>query len=104
MITGVRNPGSTTTAFKWLILIGLLWAQVAYASHQLTHEFDELGESCRICTGYDHFENAVSGAVCKAPIPVASSSLPTSFAILEVAERLNVYSARASPSAPDITN
>ena len=103
MIVGVRNPGSGTSAFKWLILLGLLWAQVAYASHQLTHDIDELGESCRVCTGYNHFENALSDTVYAAPIPVDSSALSAPLAILPVAQRLNVYSARASPLAPDST-
>ncbi len=103
MITGVRNPGLESSALKWLILFGLLWAQLAYASHQLTHDIDELGEPCRICTGYDRFESAANGAVCMAPIPPASSALPTPLANLEVAGRLDVYNARASPLAPDST-
>ena len=103
MIVGERNPGSDTSAFKWLILFGLLWAQVAYANHQLTHDIDELGESCRICASYNHFENALSGAVCTAPIPADTSAFLTPLATLPVAERLNVYSARASPLAPDST-
>ncbi len=103
MFISVRNPGSETSALKWLILIGMLWAQITYASHQLTHDTEEISEPCRICTGYDHFENALSGAPCKAPIPAPSDILATCFAILEVPELRNVYSARASPQFPGLS-
>ena len=101
MTIGVRNLRSEKSALKWLIVVGLLWSQFAYAGHQLTHGADEIGERCQICTGYDHFEDALSDAVCAATIPVAASVLPTRFAVLEAAERLRAYSARASPLSPD---
>ncbi len=103
MIVSARNIASEASALKWLILIGLLWAQVAYASHQLTHDVDELGETCRICTGYHHFENALSDAVCAAPMPAVSSALPALFAIPTAPERPYVYGARAPPPSPDST-
>lgn len=100
MISSVRNLRSGKSALKWLILIGLLWAQFAYSSHQLMHGTDELGEACQVCTGYEHFDNALNPAACEATIPAAASALPTSFEILEATDRLTFYSARASPQTP----
>ena len=96
----MRNLRSEKSALKWLILIGLLWTQSAYASHQLTHGADELGKSCQICAGYEYFEKALSNADCASTIPATASALSTSFAIREIADHLRVYSARASPQPP----
>ena len=103
MIVSARNLCSKNSVLKWLILIGLLWTQFAHASHQLTHGTDELGEPCQICTGFDHFENALSEPLRAGMNPVAASVLPTCFAILELADHLRGYSARASPLSPDIS-
>ena len=102
MIVSARNLCSKNSVLKWLILIGLLWTQFAHASHQLTHGADELGEPCQICIGFDHFENALNEPVGAGTMPVAASVSSTCFAILEVADHLRVYSARASPLSPDI--
>ena len=103
MIISARNLCSQNSLLKWLILIGLLWTQFAYASHQLTHGTDEPGEPCRICTTYDYSENALSERVCAGTIPVAASVLPTRFAILDATDHHRVYSARASPLPSDIS-
>ena len=103
MIVSARNLRSQNSLLKWLILIGLLWIPFAYASHQPTHGTDELGDPCQICAVYDHFEKALSEPVRAGTIPVAASVLPTCFAILEIADHLRVYSARASPLSPDVS-
>ena len=101
MISSVSNLRSEKSALKWLILIGFLWAQFAYAGHQLVHDADELGEPCQVCTGYEHFEDALSDAACEGMIPAAASPLPIWFVILEAADSLRFYSARASPQSPN---
>ena len=101
MISSTRNYRSEKSALKWLILIGLLSAQLAYADHQLKHGADELGEPCQVCTGYEHCENALSDAACETTIPASATALPTGFAVLEVTDRLRSYSARAPPPSPD---
>ena len=101
MITIVRSPGSERSALKWLILTGLLWTQFAYASHQLTHGTEELGEPCQICTSYDHSEKALSDTACPAKEPPIAFGLPTCLTILAIADHSRVYSARAPPPSPD---
>ena len=100
----VRKPDSERTALKWLILIGLLWAQFAYAGHQLAHDADDLGEPCQVCTGYGHFENALSDAVCAETVLATTTwAAPVRSVVPEVADRLRVYSARASPRSSDLS-
>ena len=101
VVLSVRNLCSETFALKWLILIGLLWAQIAFAGHQLTHDADDLGEPCQTCTSYEQFENGLSDAVCAGPLPAGTHALPTCITAREVADRLCVYSARAPPQSPD---
>jgi len=103
VIVSARNLRSKSSVLKWLIVIGLLCIPFVYASHQLTHGTDELGEPCQICAVYDHFENALSEPACAGTIPVAASVLPTCFAMLEIADHLRVYSARASPLSLDVS-
>lgn len=101
MFSSARNLRSETSALKWLILIGLLCAQTAYAGHQIAHGIDELAETCQVCTGYEHFETALSDEVYASPLPATPGALSTCFAILEAVDRQRFYSARASPQTPD---
>ena len=93
----VQNPRSGKSALKWLLLIGLLCAQFAYASHQLTHDAEELGESCQFCTGFEQFENALADDVSAGTVPVGTIALRPRFNTLETSGCPRVYSARASP-------
>jgi hypothetical protein len=90
-----------SSTFKWLILIGLLCAQIAYAGHQLSHDANDLGEQCQICTSYENFENGLSDAVCTGTMPVGTHALPTYINAREFADYQNAYGARAPPKSPD---
>ena len=93
----VHSLRSGKPALKWLILFGVLWAQFAHASHLSTHDTDEFGESCQICAGFEHFENALSDDASAGTIPATTSDRLARFANLDVPECLRAYSARASP-------
>ncbi len=93
----MRNRRSQKSALKWLILIGLVWAQIGYASHQLGHDIDELGEFCQICTGYDQFEKSLSDSLYTGPVPAGVNCLPIYFNGRKATDDLKVFSARASP-------
>ena len=97
----MRKDRLDHSVLKWLILVGLLWAQFAFAGHQLAHDADELGELCYICTSFDRFENALSDAGVADPIAAFANVLLPRFFNREVAGFLRVYSARASPQSPD---
>ena len=92
-----RQRTSEKSAFKWLIFIGLLIAQFAYASHLPAHDIDELGEACQVCTSFQNFEDAVSDTGVSPAMPAASIALPFHFSEVEVAEYSRVFSARAPP-------
>ena len=103
VIIGVRNHCTGKSVLKWLILIALLSAQVGYAGHQSEHDTDELGEPCQICASYEYFENGLNDAACAGSILATASTLADRLNVPEVADRLRVYSARASPLSPDIS-
>ena len=102
VIFSVRQNRSSHSALKCLILIGFLWAQHAYGSHQLMHQDDEAGVSCQVCANYDKFENSLSDGVCAGISSVDVNPLPPYFAVGEIAGHRSVYSARASPKDPNI--
>lgn len=97
MINSLHSLRSEKSALKCLILIGLLCAQFAYASHQMTHGTDEFGESCEICAGYEQFENALSNDLYAALIPAIGNALPPCPAVFASTNGSRFYSARASP-------
>lgn len=103
VMIGARNRCSGKSVLKWLILIALLSAQIVYAGHQLEHDTDELGEPCQICASHEHFENGLSDAACAGSILAAANALADRLKVPEVADRLRLYNARASPLSPDVS-
>lgn len=93
----LSNIRMQPSALKWLILFGLLWSQLAYASHPILHESGDSGEPCRVCAGLDRLESALDFAdTPRLPvIPVSRETAGT----VGPGSRLpaNAYSARASP-------
>ena len=97
----VRNPESEKSALKWLILIGLLCAQMAFASHQMAHDADDLGDTCQSCSGFERVEDGVSDTAVAITFPAATTQLSPSPAGRDITSIPQVYSARASPEAPN---
>ena len=95
------NPDLEKSALKWLILMALLCAQMAFASHQLAHNADDLGDSCYSCSSFERLEDGVSDVVVPITFPAATTALAVSPAGRDVTSIPQVYSARASPEAPD---
>ena len=97
MIVSAHNTLSEKSALKWLIAIGLLWAQFAYADHQLAHEADSIDEPCQICATCEQLENALSDAVYVGALPAAAHNVPDLSGGDDVMSDPRVYGARASP-------
>lgn len=81
----------------YVVLLGLAWLQLAYASHQFEHAAGELTDSCAVCSNFERLEHSVApaadaGHLCQAH-PVF---LPTTERSLHVRCERH-YSSRAPP-------
>ena len=55
MTTRIYRSFTRMPASSWLILVTLVWPQIALAAHQLEHELsDQVAESCAICVKLDY--------------------------------------------------
>lgn len=55
----------------YVVLLGLAWLQLAYASHQFEHAAGELADSCAVCSNFERLEHSVAPAIDAAQLPQA---------------------------------
>ena len=93
----VRTTRPGRPAFKWLILLGLLWVQFAYADHRLSHDTVDLREPCQYCIGFDRFDDTAIDAVVVDETQVFLHSLSPCSASVSCKDHLQLFGARAPP-------
>ena len=96
MSTGTLNTRSNVSAVKLLIVLGLAWSQLAYATHQFEHDAVDLGEDCTVCVQFERDDALVDvERVCVSPAAVAT--IPVAVLASTARTEYTLYSARASP-------
>lgn len=60
----------------YVVLLGLAWLQLAYASHQFEHTAADLSDSCAVCSNFERLEYSVVPAVVAALLPQAHPVFP----------------------------
>lgn len=53
----------------YVVLLGLAWLQLAYASHQFEHAAGDFQDSCAVCSNFERLEHSVAPAADAAPLP-----------------------------------
>ena len=91
------QAASTVSAHRWLILVALVWSQLAFAGHQLDHAEPGVGEVCEACLQIDRDGDTLPGD------PAATSQPAKEALAVSVAEssafapHATQFQARASP-------
>ena len=84
------------SVFKWLILLALVWSQLAFADHQTHHDL-HADENCPVCVQHDRDDSVPAeldlspSHSCSLPDIAVDSTDPGT-------QSFSIYSARAPPS------
>lgn len=92
-----RNRAGLRSA-KWVVLLGLVLAQVALAAHQFEHELLEHDQSCSICVQFDRDDVLIDDASIHFP-PVFSQSSHSDATYPARILTCSPFNARASPQS-----
>ena len=90
-----NRPGRS--ALKWLILLGFMCSQFAYAGHQLSHGAEDPGEVCQICASFDRNDDALTEPALETPLTPNNNEKFAVLAGRSIVDPLPIYNARASP-------